>query len=167
MIHTKYTFHQRAFWCSSTFGRLPSNERRWYRPPHHMQSSLSNPDAHLEQSLVATLPINSGGQCNQTSLHPHDPHENLQLSQGACSLWWKHQVSKVLLDLSFHAMQCATPQGSYSSTTATDSCKNGKHVKMSYDVSRHHVLFWNFSKYLWLASKSCRTSGSNSVTLVV
>lgn len=50
--------------------------------------------------------------------------------------------------------------------------RHGKRVKMSSDVSRHHVLFWNFSKYLWLASKSCRTSGSNNllkncVTLVV
>ena len=45
-----------------------------------------------------------------------------KLSQGACSLWWKHQVSKVLLDLSFHTMQCATPQGSYSFTTATHGC---------------------------------------------
>lgn len=140
-------------WSSSTFGRLPSNERRWYRPPHHMQSSLSNPNAHLEQSLVATLPINSGGQCNQTSLHPHDPHENLQLSQGACSLWWKHQVSKVLLDLSFHAMQCATPQGSYSFMTATDSldmanvsrCLTMSHVIMSCSGTSPSIYDWHQS----------------------
>ena len=155
-------------WSSSTFGRLSSNERRWYRPPHHMQSSLSNPDAHLEQSLVATLPNHSEGKCNQTSSHQHDPN------------WVK------VLALFDENIKCQRFSSIYPSTPCNVPhhrgvtvlwqrpivVRHGKRVKMSYDVSRHHVLFWNFSKYLWLASKSCRTSGSNNllkncVTLVV